>query len=580
MTTRTARLLAIAGWISLAAAVAAIVFWAGYRAALEPLARRGDSDLALASDRLSGQLQRFRELAVHAAVHPDVRPVVEGGPTELARATLLGMRDRSGSLDILVVDADGEELLSALGSPRGDHAGAPYFRRALDGALGVHHLRSDRWGRRTFLFAAPIFSADGPVEGAVVVAVDAEAIEQAWRGDRPTVFFSDRNGVVFLSNRSELVGQVRSGAPEDTEPFLGFRARQIGNEEVWQLNGGRYLPSRALHITLDLPVIGMTGEALVDTAPARQVALLQAAVAAAVTLIFGALLVLATERRRTLAEANQQLEARVQDRTAALTRLNADLRREVAERTAAEGRLKKAQADLVQAGKLSALGEMSAGISHELNQPLMAIRSFTENAEAFLERGRTDAVAANLGRIGELSHRMGRIIRNLRAFARQESHPPVDVDLVAVVNAVLEMAGPRLRETGTVVDWTPPDAPVIVRGGEVRLQQVVLNLVSNALDAMAGGARSRLEFTLSRLPDRTLLSLRDHGPGIREPERMFDPFYSTKEVGQSEGMGLGLSISYGLVQSFGGAIGGRNHPDGGAVLEIELDNATGRKDAA
>ncbi|KIQ69571.1 His Kinase A (phospho-acceptor) domain protein/Histidine kinase-, DNA gyrase B [Wenxinia marina DSM 24838] len=243
----------------------------------------------------------------------------------------------------------------------------------------------------------------------------------------------------------------------------------------------------------------------------------------------------------------------------------------MAERLEAEARLKKAQGDLVQAAKLSALGEMSAGISHELNQPLMAIRYFADNARGFLARGRPEVADGNLQRIGEMARRMGRIIRNLRAFARQENEALSDIGLAAVIEQVVEMAEVRARAAGATILWTAPDAPLVVRAGEVRLAQVILNLVTNAIDAMEGTPERRVEITARRADGRAVVEVRDTGPGIAEPERIFDPFYTTKSVGGEEGMGLGLSISYGLVQSFGGAIRGRNRDGGGAVFTVELD---------
>lgn len=580
------RVAAVVVFLALVAGFAAAVWSFGYRAALDPLARRGQADLALAADRLTGELQRFRELAVLMADHPTLSALLDGEvPAPQAVALLRQVADKTGSLDILVVDAAGRELARAgdwentVAAP--GHAQTPYFERAMDGALGVYHLLSARYDRRAFVFAAPIFAPDGPVVGAVIVVTDVEEVEAGWRGDRPTVFFTDALGVIFVSNRSELLFRARSGDPVTASlsaeypagrvtAFVGFHPRYVSGHEIWQVDGGPYVPARALHLTLDLPVVGMQGEALLDVSPARQLAALQAAVTAALCLAFGAMLFLATERRRTLAQANARLEARVADRTAELSSLNADLRREVAERIAAEALLTRAQADLVQAGKLSALGQMSAGISHELNQPLMAIRSFAENAEAYLERGKPEVAAQNLGRISELARRMGRIIRNLRSFARQESEPLTDVDLVPVVEAVLEMAGPKARQAETRLIWDRPSTPVVVRGGEVRLQQVILNLVNNAIDAMAQSPERRVEIAILPGP-RVTLSVRDTGPGLTEPERIFDPFYTTKAVSEGEGMGLGLSISYGLVQSFGGAIRGRNHPQGGAIFTVELD---------
>jgi two-component system, NtrC family, C4-dicarboxylate transport sensor histidine kinase DctB len=310
-----------------------------------------------------------------------------------------------------------------------------------------------------------------------------------------------------------------------------------------------------------LPVVEMVGESLVDIAPAERQASLVAAMAAAASIGLGAVVFALMERRRALAErlaseakANALLETRVAERTRELSEANDQLHR--------------AQADLVQAGKLSALGQMSAGISHELNQPLMAIRSYAENATLFLERNMGDKAADNLGRISDLARRMGRIIKNLRAFARQESEAVNDVDLVQVVAAALELTEARLRTGGVTVDWTAHVAPLWVRGGEVRLQQVLVNLISNAADAIGSGGV--VAIGVSEAGGRVRLTVRDSGPGIAEPDRIFDPFYTTKEVGASEGMGLGLSISYGIVKSFGGEISGRNRPEGGAEFIVDL----------
>ena len=266
---------------------------------------------------------------------------------------------------------------------------------------------------------------------------------------------------------------------------------------------------------------------------------------------------------------NQVLEVRVAERTAELSEANAHLRHEVRERQEAEAALKRAQADLVQAGKLSALGLMSAGISHELNQPLMAIRSFAENGAAYLARGRSEVAGENLGRISELARRMGRIIQNLRAFSRQESEAPDRVDVVAVLAGVVEMTEARVAQEGVELAFDRPPYPVWVRGGEVRLGQVFLNLVSNALDAMQGHERRVLRLGIAEGQGITV-TVADTGPGIADPGKVFDPFYTTKKIGAAEGMGLGLSISYGIVQSFGGDIRGQNSPEG-AVFSVRLE---------
>ena len=546
------------------------VWWYGYVVALGQLERRAQSDLMLAADSLTAELRRYRELAVLTADRPQLSAVLAGsGTVEAVRPILQQVSDKTGALDIVLLDTAGVPLIGTQDAPAFSHVGQSYFERAMDGALGVDHPVRD--GVRTFVFAAPVFSDAGPVIGALLVYAGVGGVEDSWRGARPVLFFTDADGIVFVSNRSELV--LRSRAPGD---FLNYTARDLRGMDVWSVSGSRYVPRRALHRTMDLPVIGMHGEVLLDVAPARQIALLQSAVAGALCLAFGALLFLATQRRRTLAEANAKLEHRVQDRTAQLSSANLSLRQEVEDRRVAEVQLTKAQADLVQAGKLSALGQMSAGISHELNQPLMAIQSFAENGQSFMERDRPDMAAKNLGKISELAHRMGRIIRNLRAFARQESEPLGDVDVGRVVDTVLELLGPKIAEAQVDVRWDGADG-VIVRGGDVRLQQVVLNLASNGIDAMELSDPRVLTITVAADATRVTLSVRDTGPGITEPEKIFDPFYSTKAIGAAEGMGLGLSISYGLVQSFGGVIRGRNHDAGGAIFTVELIPAAADK---
>ena len=266
--------------------------------------------------------------------------------------------------------------------------------------------------------------------------------------------------------------------------------------------------------------------------------------------MFGAFLFLAMERRRALSQANRQLEARVAARS-----------RE----------LKRAQADLVQAGKLSALGQMSAGISHELNQPLMAIQQFADNGAAFLGKGDTAQTGENLNRISALAGRAARIIRNLRAFARNESEPMGCVDLARVIEQAVELTETRLKAEGIALRWDGAARAVPVFGGDVRLTQVFVNLINNAADAMAGQSEAKtIEISLETA-DKLRVSVSDTGPGIADPERIFEPFYSTKEVGSEEGMGLGLSISYGLVQSFGGEIRGANCDGRGAMFTVELE---------
>ena len=559
---------AIAGFLAVVALSAAGIWRYGYMQALDQLAKQGQADLALASDRFTGQLSRYREMAVLMAEHPVLTALGQGGDARAAERLLVEAADKTGAVALVYADTSGRVLAATGPVPQG-LSGTAYFRRAMTGALGAAYGRLGT-GDRVYIYAAPGFGAGDKVAAMLIVLVDIAELEWDWIGGQPPVFFTTSEGEVFLSNRSELIGwQSAARGLQPPGATRAFAEGRTGPHEIWTVDWGDYLPARSLHLRRDAPVIDMTGHALIDIAPARRLAGLQASVFALVCLIFGAILLQTAERRRVLARANAQLEGRVAERTAALEGTNRALRHEITERQEAEAALKRAQADLVQAGKLGALGQLAAGISHELNQPLMAIRQFAENGAQFMARGNPDRAGDNLGRISGLAARMARIIANLRAFARQESEPVTRVDLVQVVGQSLELTEPRLKQDGIQVDWAPPARPVYVQGGDVRLGQVLINLISNAADAMAGRAERRIEISVDDARPVTL-TVRDTGPGIAEPEKIFEPFYSTKEVGASEGMGLGLSISYGLVQSFGGDIRGRNVDGGGAEFRIEL----------
>ncbi|MFK7834829.1 MAG: ATP-binding protein [Sulfitobacter sp.] len=577
---RVALVVAFLGVVML---LSGLVWRYAYSQGLDQLAARGQADLALAGDRLVGQLQRYRDLAVFMADHPAIASVLQGAGSEDTAGLLIEVADKSAALDVLVIGLDGQVAASASGRVPEDLGRYSHVQRALRGALGWGHGPASPLTQRAFFHAAPVFEASGKVQGAVVVITDLNGIDYNWRGTNPAAYFTDVQGEVYISNRSELLFWTRpEGSPGLTPPkgrAPAFSAQWIGPHEIWHLGWGPYLPGEALHLTQALPVIGMTGEVLLDVSQTRALAGAQAAAVAALCLAFGSLLFLAAERRRALAVANVQLEGRVAKRTEALRETNAKLLSEAAEREEAQAALRRAQDDLVQAGKLSALGQMSAGISHELNQPLMAIRSFAENAVQFIERDKPERAGENLSRISDMTQRMGRIIQNLRAFARQENVAQDRVSLAPALQAALDLTLAYREEAGVHTSFEPPGVEVWVRGGEVRLGQVFVNLITNAVDAMESSGDKRLVIDVLD-GDQVAVQFRDTGPGIEMPDKVFDPFYTTKEVQETGGMGLGLSISYGIVQSFGGQIKGTNHEGGGAVFTVVLEAASAKAVAA
>ncbi len=556
-------------YLAFAAGLVFAVWQLSYREALNQLSETAQANLSLAADRLVGRLERYRMLPVVLSRDQAFLDALSSSTPERLNPRLRQLADLSRSLNISLVNARGIVVAdSAFGTAQSyigrDLSSRPDFVRAMNGALGFIHLQERPDSPRGFTFARPVLDAQSTVRGAVVVKADLENLELLWRGDPETVFFVDENRVVFISNRTELLRlQLRGGevdlaryGNQPLRPFPNpFESETFGHK-IWRSENDPKLPREALLETQPLPVIGMDAYILTDTAPVLEAARLRATLVATLMALFGALLWALYIRRSALArelalreDANTALEARVEKRT---------------------GQLKRAQDDLVQAGKLSALGQMAAGISHELNQPLAAIQSFSENAQVFLARDQPEKAAGNLRRIADLTGRMARIIKNLRAFSKKEGEATGDVALGRVVDDTLEIAAARLRAENVELLWQQPDAEIIAQGGSVRLQQVVLNLISNAVDAMAGSTRKQIEISLRESANEAQIILRDTGPGLEAPEKIFEPFYTTKTTGSEDGMGLGLSISYGIVQSFGGAIKGENHPGGGAVFTVTL----------
>jgi two-component system C4-dicarboxylate transport sensor histidine kinase DctB len=265
---------------------------------------------------------------------------------------------------------------------------------------------------------------------------------------------------------------------------------------------------------------------------------------------------------------------RVLERTQDLEALNSRLKDEVLEREQAQQELVRAQDELVQAGKLSALGTMSASISHELNQPLAAIRSYADNAGVLLDHQRIGDARGNLQQISELTGRMASIIAHLRAFARRDRHAPESVALQPALDDALALLAKRRRAMDVELIRDLPDAPLWVQAGETRLRQILGNLLANALDALAERPQPRrIWISAETTGDGVALHLRDNGPGFSEEalRRAREPFFTTKT--STQGLGLGLAICDSLMRALGGELVFANHPEGGALLTLRLRNA-------
>ena len=256
-----------------------------------------------------------------------------------------------------------------------------------------------------------------------------------------------------------------------------------------------------------------------------------------------------------------------QRESAELRSLNAALQREIAERKRVQETLAVAEQTLEQSSKLAALGEMSAAVSHELNQPLAAMKTYLAGARLLLRRNRPEEALSSFGRINDLIERMGGITRQLKSYARKGQEELSPVDMGDALASSLVMMEPQLRQRQVQITRILPEQRVEVMGDRLRIEQVMVNLLRNAIDATKSERDPKVEIILSAGETATL-TVRDNGPGIEDLDSLFEPFYTTKQPG--DGVGLGLAISSGIVTDLGGRLTARNGQAGGAVFEMQL----------
>jgi two-component system, NtrC family, C4-dicarboxylate transport sensor histidine kinase DctB len=272
-------------------------------------------------------------------------------------------------------------------------------------------------------------------------------------------------------------------------------------------------------------------------------------------------------RKRSKERLRYQLETQ---RNREINEANTRLIQEIDERKRAEEALVQARDELIQATKLAALGEMSTGISHELNQPLAAIRAYADNARALIDHGRNEDALANLIQISDLTERMAQISSQLKIFARKGVSQSVSVSLDASIKNSLRILQPRIKEENVTIHLCPAAHEVFVLANSVQLEQVLVNLIGNALHAVEESEQQHIEISTEVCDQEVVLKIWDNGPGIEQDQlsMIFDPFFTTKKEGR--GLGLGLSISHRLMDGMNGKLQAENHPEGGAVFTLRL----------
>lgn len=564
-------------------------------------ASRAKATLRLTRQGLEGRLRRFEALPSLLAEDAIIRSIVTDPQNEaiglLANQWLKKQNAAVEASDIYVMTLEGQTVAASnFEKPDSfvdqNFGYRPYFQQAAVGGQGRFFAIGTTSGVRGYYFASPVRDMMNSIIGVIALKIDLDEIEAEWRAQEYHILVSDPEGIIFLS--TDPAWLYRGLLPLTPERISKTSAsRRYADADISELPHSATIAHAIPLITLSgsdgqlheylvakqlMPVANWTVHVLLNTSSIRE----QTRLAAATFLLLAGALIcvvlLLLQRRHRMAErisiqeeTKRDLESRVAQRTAELERVNRQIETEITERRVTELELRRTQDDLVQAGKLAALGQMSAALSHEINQPLAAARNYADSAVILIDRGESAKAQENVAHIVSLIDRMATIAKHLRNVARKPDTPLLPVDLPLAIKEAVTFSQSRLDGAKVRLSVKMPKGPLVVRAGAVRLQQVLANLLSNAADAVEGSRDKRVIIHLEGFKETVHVGIRDFGPGVPLSiiDRIFDPFFTTKRVGS--GLGLGLSISYNIMKDFGGDLRVSNEPGGGVRFTLVLN---------
>ncbi len=528
----------------------------------ESTRNRSELRLALYSGSVMSELQRHSVVPLLLSRDPVMIRSLEQNDFSTTSQRLISYVEEIGAASLILLNRDGR-IVAATDRQRISElrSSDPFFVEALRSPDTVFTTNEPETGRFDFTFSRRI-EVENNLLGVILVEVDLSRIVDRWRGTTEAVFLTNSQGEIILSTEPRWRGRTEEEAL-DLEPAPSAIERAIEATGNWAFGDQNALFFGAETIRLEARIPFRGWRIVSHTAYAsvreRVNGVLALQIMGFALLLAGGFYVLS--RRARLQSAMFQRES------AELRRLNARLQREIAERQKAERNLEEAEQSLAQSQKLAALGEMSAAVSHELNQPLAAMKTYLAGARLLLDRRRFAEAGSSFQRIDDLIERMGAITRQLKSYARKGGDAFEPVDLRDALKGALTIMEPQMRSMRVEITQNLPRRPVMVLADRLRLEQVIINLLRNALDAMKDNEKREIDLLIAE-GDEAVLSVRDNGTGIEDLETLFEPFYTTKKPG--EGVGLGLAISSGIVSDLGGRLTARNPDSGGAVFEIRL----------
>ncbi|MDR9772353.1 ATP-binding protein [Rhizobium hidalgonense] len=576
-------------WAFAAIALVAVAasLWAGgeigrYRAetALEEQAR---TDARLNAALLRTVLEKYRALPFVLSQDAALTAALAGndaGTFERLSQKLETLAAGTKAAVIYVIDKDGMAVSASNWHEPTSFVGNDYrFREYFQGAVAqgqAEHFALGTVSKKPGLYISERISGSSGLLGVVVVKVEFDDVEADWNAsDAPSYVIDDR-GIVLITSipswRFMTIGRIADDRltaireslqfgdaplqplPLDTVRSLGDRLDVV--EIVMPGGAGK---TRFLDVGMPVPATAWHLQHLVALGPSVDAGIREARMLALLMLLPLLSVAAFLLRRRQVVtlkifrqqQAREELERRVAERTLDLSQARDRLQAEITGHRSTEQKLQAVQQDLVQANRLAILGQVAAGVAHEINQPVATIRAYADNARTFLDRGQTAPAGENLESIAALTERIGSITEELKTFARKGRGNAEPTGLKDVIEGAVMLLRSRFAGRMDTLDIALPPAELQVMGNRIRLEQVLINLLQNALEAVAPKAdEARVEVRISIDVEMVTLTVADNGPGISPEIRkgLFTPFNTSKE----SGLGLGLVISKDIVGDYGG----------------------------
>ncbi|HEY0212163.1 MAG TPA: ATP-binding protein [Paenirhodobacter sp.] len=523
---------------------------------------RTELRLALYSGNVISELQRTSVVPLLLARDPVLTSALDTKDYSKASAALISAREDVAAASIRLLDVEGRVVGATNRNLIGtSYEAEPFFVEAMRSRETIFTAGTRQGVGTEFDYSRALLS-DGRVVGVIVVEAELSKFERSWSGISDAVAVTDSEGRIILATEPKWRGLTTAEALEArSAPNAIERALQATADWANEPPDA-YLQGQAVMRTeTRIPFRGWRMIAFTSYESVREkvnAVLAMEIMGFAILLAAGFYLISRRARVQTLAYRRESAELRA---------LNTRLSREIAEREKVQKDLAVAEQTLAQSSKLAALGEMSAAVSHELNQPLAAMKTYLAGARLLLQRTRIEEALSSFQRIDDLIERMGAITRQLKSYARKGGEAFEPVDLKAAISSALAMMEPQLKVRTVQITRVLPRGPVMVMADRIRLEQVVINLLRNALDATKAHKAPEIELILAAW-ETAVLSVRDNGLGITDLDKLFEPFWTTKKPG--EGTGLGLAISSSIVSDFGGRLTAHNAEGGGAVFEMQL----------